>query len=183
MFITHDLDEALRLGDRIAILKDGRVVQIGTPVEIITKPADAYVHEFVRDVNRARVLNAGEVMDRVEPLPLDTTPDRVQAALRSTGQRIGFVTDRDRRYRGLVHIDDVPAAVERGDRDLGEILRQSAPTARASQSLDELLGMAADNRLPIAVLGERDRFLGILTRQMTLAALAGDRDEEPAADE
>ena len=183
VFITHDLDEALRLGDRIAILKDGRVVQIGTPVEIITKPADAYVHEFVRDVNRARVLNAGEVMDRVEPLPLGTTPDRAQAALRSTGQRIGFVTDRDRRYRGLVHIDDVPAAVERGDRDLGEILRQSAPTARANQSLDELLGMAADNRLPIAVLGERDRFLGILTRQMTLAALAGDRDQDPAADE
>ena len=93
------------------------------------------------------------------------------------------MTDRDQRYRGLVHIDDVPAAVERGDRDLGDILRKSAPTARAGQSLDELLGMAADNRLPIAVLGERERFLGILTRQMTLAALAGDRDQEPAADE
>ena len=183
VFITHDLDEALRLGDRIAILKDGKVVQVGSPVEIITRPADAYVQEFVRDVNRARVLNAGEVMDQVEPLLLDTTPDGAQAALHSAHQRIGFVTDRDQRYRGLVHIDDVPAAVERGDRDLGDILRKSAPTARAGQSLDELLGMAADNRLPIAVLGERERFLGILTRQMTLAALAGDRDQEPAADE
>ena len=178
VFITHDLDEALRLGDRIAILKDGKVVQVGTPVEIITKPADAYVQEFVRDVNRARVLNAGVVMDHIEPLPLHTTPDGAQAAMQNAHQRIGFVTDSDRRYRGLVHINDVPAAVERGDRDLGDIVRGSAPTARATQSLDELLGMAADNRLPIAVLGERDRFLGVLTRRTTLAALAGDRDHD-----
>ena len=178
VFITHDLDEALRLGDRIAILKDGRVVQVGTPVEIITRPADAYVQEFVRDVNRARVLNAGVVMDQVEPLPLDTTPDTARQALQRSHRRICFVTDRDRRFRGLVHIDDLPGAVARGDRDLGEVLRRSAPTARASQSLDELLGVAAESWLPIAVLGERDRFLGFLTRRTTLAALAGDRDQE-----
>ena len=178
VFITHDLDEALRLGDRIAILKDGRVVQVGTPVEIITKPADAYVQEFVRDVNRARVLNAGEVMDHIEPLPLDTTPVGAQTAMRKAHQRIGFVTDSDQRYRGSVDIDDVPAAVERGDRDLGDIVRRNAPTAQAAQSLDELLGMAADSRVPIAVLGEHDRLLGILTRQTTLAALAGDRDHD-----
>ena len=185
VFITHDLDEALRLGDRIAILKDGVVVQIGTPVEIITQPADAYVQEFVRDVNRARVLRAGEVMEEVEPLPLDSAPDSARTALRSARRKIGFVTDRNRRYRGLVRIEDLPAAVERGDRDLGGSVRRDAPTVRAAQSLDELLGVAADNRLPIAVLGDQDRFLGSLTRQTTLAALAGDRgdsaDKEPAA--
>ena len=185
VFITHDLDEALRLGDRIAILKDGVVVQIGTPVEIITQPADAYVQEFVRDVNRARVLRAGEVMEEVEPLPLDSAPDSARTALRSARRKIGFVTDRNRRYRGLVRIEDLPAAVERGDRDLGGSVRRDAPTVRATQSLDELLGVAADNNLPIAVLGDQDRFLGSLTRQTTLAALAGDRgdsaDKEPAA--
>ena len=185
VFITHDLDEALRLGDRIAILKDGVVVQIGTPVEIITQPADAYVQEFVRDVNRARVLRAGEVMEEVEPLPLDSAPDSARTALRSARRKIGFVTDRNRRYRGLVRVEDLPAAVERGDRDLGGSVRRDAPTVRATQSLDELLGVAADNNLPIAVLGDQDRFLGSLTRQTTLAALAGDRadsaDKEPAA--
>ena len=185
VFITHDLDEALRLGDRIAILKDGVVVQIGTPVEIITQPADAYVQEFVRDVNRARVLRAGEVMEEVEPLPLASAPEGARTALRSARRKIGFVTDRNRRYRGLVRIEDLPAAVERGDRDLGGSMRRDAPTVRATQSLDELLGVAADNNLPIAVLGDQDRFLGSLTRQTTLAALAGDRgdgaDKEPAA--
>ena len=184
VFITHDLDEALRLGDRIAILKDGAVVQIGTPVEIITQPADAYVQEFVRDVNRARVLRAGEVMEEVEPLPLDSAPDSARTALRNARSKIGFVTDRNKRYRGLVRAEDLPAAVERGDRDLGGSVRRDAPAVQATQSLDELLGVAADNRLPIAVLGEQDRFLGSLTRQTTLAALAGDRDRgpEPAAE-
>ena len=178
VFITHDLDEALRLGDRIAILKDGKVVQVGTPVDIITKPADDYVQAFVRDVNRGRVLNAGVVVERVTPLPLETSPDNARTALQNTHQKVGFVTEGANRYRGSIHIDDVPAAVERGDRDLGKIVDSDAPTARASQLLDELLATAADSSVPIAVLGEQDRFLGILTRQTTLTALAGDRDDE-----
>ena len=178
VFITHDLDEALRLGDRIAILKDGLVVQVGTPVEIITKPADAYVQDFVRDVNRARVLRAGEVMEEVKPLRLDTAPDDAREQLRKGPRRDGFVTDGDGRYRGMVRAEDLAKAAKRGDRDLGAIVRGNAPTAGAAQSLDELLGTTADNDLPIAVLGEQDRLLGVLTRQLTLAALAGDRGQE-----
>ncbi len=180
VFITHDLDEALRLGDRIAILKDGKVFQVGSPVDIITRPANEYVRDFVRDVNRARVLNAGSVVERVTPLPLDTSPDGARAALQVASRKVGFVTEGNRCYRGYIHIDDVSAAVERGDSDLSRIVRKSAPTARASQSLDELLACAADSSVPIVVLGEHDRFLGILTRQTTLAALAGTADGRTA---
>ena len=183
VFITHDLDEALRLGDHIAILKDGKVIQAGTPEDIITAPADAYIEDFVRDVNRSRVLSAGVAMDTATSLPCDTDPRRAQAALEQDGRRVGFVTDGDNHYRGMVLIGDVAAAARRGDRDLGDVVRDDAPTARADQSLDELLGVAADNRLPIPVLGERDRFLGVLTRRTTLAALAGDRDQEPPEEE
>ena len=183
VFITHDLDEALRLGDRIAILKDGKVIQVGTPEDIITAPADSYIEDFVRDVNRSRVLSAGLAMDPVTSLACDTDPRSAHAALEHDGRRVGFVTDADNQYRGMVLISDVAAAARRGDRDLGDVIRDDAPTARAEQSLDELLGVAADNRLPIPVLGERDRFLGVLTRRTTLAALAGDRDQEPAEDE
>ena len=180
VFITHDLDEALRLGDRIAILKDGKVVQVGTPVEIITNPADDYVQEFVRDVNRGRVLSAGVVMDRVTPLPIRTAPHSALATLRDARRTFGFVTDGERRYRGFIHVDDVPAAVERGDADLDRIVRTSAPTTHRHRYLDELLALAADNQAPIAVLGEQGRFLGILTRQATLAALAGDGNHAPS---
>ncbi len=183
VFITHDLDEALRLGDRIAILKDGQVVQVGTPVEIITKPADDYVRDFVRDVNRARVLTVGVVADRSGTLPLDTSPADARTEMRERRLRIAFVTDGDRRYRGSVHEDDLSAAIERGDLDLGRIARKSGPTARADQPLDELLAVSAGSAVPIAVLDERDRFLGSLTRQATLAALAGDPDQENATTE
>ena len=174
VFITHDLDEALRLGDRIAILKDGKVVQVGTPEEIITAPADAYIEDFVRDVNRSRVLSAGVAMNPVTSLSLDTHPRRAQAALEQDRQRVGFVTDADNQYRGIVLIRDLAAAARRGDRDLGGVVRDEAPTARAEQSLDELLAVAADNRLPIPVLGQDERLLGVLTPRATLSALAGD---------
>ena len=174
VFITHDLDEALRLGDRIAILKDGKVVQVGTPEEIITAPADAYIEDFVRDVNRSRVLSAGLAMNPVTSLPLDTHPRRAQAALEQDRQRVGFVTDSDDQYRGMVLIGDLAAAARRGDRDLGAVIRDEVPTARAEQSLDELLAVAADSRLPIPVLNEDEHLLGVLTPRATLSALAGD---------
>ena len=78
VFITHDLDEALRLGDRIAILKDGAVVQVGTPVEIVGRPADAYVHAFVEDVDRGRVLRAHDALPEA-PGPAPAGAPRVAA--------------------------------------------------------------------------------------------------------
>ena len=137
----------------------------------------------MRDVNRSRALSAGVAMDPATSLSLDTDPRSAHAALERDRRRVGFVTDADNQYRGMVLIGDVAAAARRGDRDLGDVIRDDAPTARAEQSLDELLGVAADNRLPIPVLGERDRFLGVLTRRTTLAALAGDRDQESSEDE
>ena len=178
VFITHDLDEALQLGDRIAILKDGRVIQVGTPAEIITTPADEYIEDFVRDVNRSRVLSAESAMDPVMALSIGTDPRRAQKLLQYERRRFAFVTDGEDRCDGLVLIDDVLAAARRGDRDLGEIVRRNGPTARAGQVLDELLGVAADNRLPIAVLGEQRRLLGALTPRNTLAALAGSRADD-----
>ena len=85
-------------------------------------------------------------------------------------RRFGFVTDEDDQCRGLVLLDDISAAVRRGDRDLAAVVRPDVPTVRAGQHLDELLAIAADSRLPIAVLGERKRLLGALTRRNTLAA-------------
>lgn len=175
VFITHDLDEALRLGDHIAILKDGRLVQVGTPIDIITNPADDYVKDFVSDVNRARVLTADAVLDTAAPLQLDTAPRSALAAMREAGQRIGFVTDADGAYRGWCRADDVASAIARNDRDLSGIVRTSAPTAQASQTLHQILPLSADSDVPVVVLDDGDRFLGFLTRQGILSALAGDR--------
>ncbi len=181
VFITHDLDEALRLGDHIAILKDGKLVQVGTPTDIITNPADDYVRDFVSDVNRARVLTAGAAMDATAPLQLDAAPQSAVTAMRQAGRRIGFVTGADGSYRGHCGIEDASAAAERGDKDLSGIVRTSAPTALAHRTLHEILPLSAESDVPVAVLDDGDRFLGFLTRQGVLAAIAGDRTSSAGA--
>ena len=125
VFITHDLDEALKLGDRIAILKDGKLVQVGRPEEIILHPADDYVQDFTRDVNRGRVLRARSVMQRLTPgsdrseddsnAPVirdDTRLEDIVSISLKTGQTIS-VMDRDDNRVGLIDRDQVISALAR----------------------------------------------------------------------
>ena len=119
VFITHDLDEALRLGDRIAILRDGEVIQQGTSQEIVLHPADEYIARFVKEVNRGRVLQVGAVM---EPLPSTTAPPRIRVSARATleetakmltqsgEERLGVIGD-DGRMVGVVDIRQIVKAL------------------------------------------------------------------------
>ena len=181
IFITHDLDEALRLGDRIAILKDGRLVQIGTPIEIITQPADDYVEAFVRDVNRARVLTAKVVMDReVSPIPVSTPPQDALRGMRKLNQYLSYVVDRNRKYLGVVIAEEVATASKHGDPNLTGALTKDAPTTTPDEVLTDLLAVSADSTLPITVVDKQGVFLGTLPKATILRALAsGQEGEEP----
>ncbi|WP_033069516.1 quaternary amine ABC transporter ATP-binding protein [Thalassospira australica] len=105
VFITHDLDEALKIGDRIAILKDGKLVQVGRPEEIVLKPADDYVQAFTRDVNRARVLRARSIMqdpanqkiiDQEHPVVSDDTRlEDILPIILATGKDISVIDERE----------------------------------------------------------------------------------------
>ena len=79
VFISHDIQEALKIGDRIAVMKDGYIVQVGTPEELVTQPKDDYIRAFIQDVNRASVLKAGTIARKIMPLTL--TQDSVKVAL------------------------------------------------------------------------------------------------------
>jgi len=120
LFITHDLDEALRLGDRITILRDGQVVQEGTTPEIVLKPADSYVSDFVRDINRARVLRVKAVMDGVvngargPMLPLSSTLEEALTFFQEdpSGRR-PVVNGDGREPIGSVGLPEILRAIER----------------------------------------------------------------------
>jgi len=112
VFITHDLDEALRLGDRVAILKDGRTVQVGTPVEIVTRPADAYVRAFVEDVDRARVLRARDA------LAYAPAPDAAGAG-RTPGARVEAEASLAEALAAIAAADGPVTVVSREGRVLG----------------------------------------------------------------
>jgi glycine betaine/proline transport system ATP-binding protein len=162
VFITHDLDEALRLGDHIAILKDGVIAQIGTPAEILLEPADAYVRAFVKDVNRARVLTVEAVMKPPELRLTDETLEQALAEMQRSGAKIAYLVDKQG-YRGVVTRDAVDHAIaERPRPSIGEIAVE-APSVVSGSSIAEALPATLSSDYPLAVLDEDGAIAGVLT--------------------
>lgn len=164
VFITHDLDEALRLGNRIAILKDGELVQEGTPEDILLAPADEYVQSFLQDVNRSKVLNAGHACN--EPsLTLTTRSRPVHAVERMAAMRFEFAAVLDgKRLAGVLTQDEAQRALREGARDVGRYVGDMA-SVPASAGLDEVLARLLRSTEPLAVTGDGDEFLGMLSRR------------------
>ena len=172
IFVTHDLDEALKLGDRIALMKDGAIVQIGTPEEILTNPENAYVEKFVADVDLTRVLSASDVMRHPEPVARCTAGPRVALHLMEEHD-IGsvFVVDRDRRLKGLVTLEDTLKAVRAG-KGLEEIINTEIPTVALDTPLTDIISVIAGSPYPVAVVDDENRLRGLVFRGAILAALA-----------
>jgi len=172
VFITHDLDEALRIGDRIALMKDGAIVQIGTPEEIMTKPADAYVERFVADVDLSKVLTAAHVMKRPEIITQERGPRVALQLMRDRGVSNLYVVDKAMRFIGVITAEDASAAARDG-RSLEEITIHDVPKVRRDALLNELFELVGTASYPVAVLDDNERLNGIIIRGAMLAALAG----------
>lgn len=179
IFITHDLDEALKIGDRIALMKDGAIVQIGTPEEIMTNPANEYVERFVEDVDRSKVLAAEHVMKRAETVTLDRGPRVALQLMRDRGVSSLYVVDRKKTLLGVLTADAVNDAKLNG-KTLEEVLRTEVPKVGPHTLLNELFDLVAFSDIPVAVTGEHDRLLGVLVKGAVLGGLAGKVNQESA---
>ncbi|WP_342384214.1 quaternary amine ABC transporter ATP-binding protein [Agrococcus sp. KRD186] len=172
VFITHDLNEAMFLGDRIAVMRDGRIVQIGTPEDILTDPANDYVAQFVQDVDRTRVLTAASVMEPpAAAVPVTMGPRGALKTMRDMQISGLLVTGPGRIVLGAVKDREVLRAIQKGEHDLGKLVDASVPTVSPGTSLADLPELAISSGLPIAVVGDDDRLLGIVPRVLLLAAL------------
>ncbi|MGP4073931.1 quaternary amine ABC transporter ATP-binding protein [Piscibacillus sp. B03] len=172
IFITHDLDEALRIGDRIALMKDGSIVQIGSPEEILINPANDYVEKFVEDVDRSKVLTAEKIMKRPETVDIDKHGPRVALErIREQGLSSIYVVDRSRNLKGYVTADDVSEARKQGVSDLKGILRTDMPKVEKDTSIQEIFELIHDAPVPVAVV-EDQKLRGIIVRGAVIAALA-----------
>jgi glycine betaine/proline transport system ATP-binding protein len=153
VFITHDLDEALKLGDRIAIMKDGAIVQIGTPEEILTEPANDYVQALVQNVDKTKIITAGTVNRKVTAVV--ASKDGPKVAIRymeKLGMSSIFVTDHDRHLMGLLAIDDTVAMEKAGEKDILPKVRQADIMVSDEQApLSDLLHTAQTTKYPIAI--------------------------------
>ncbi|NYT06089.1 MAG: glycine betaine/L-proline ABC transporter ATP-binding protein [Methanomicrobiales archaeon] len=172
IFVSHDLDEALKLGDRIALMKDGEIVQIGSAEEILTNPADSYVEKFVADVDMAKVLTACDVMKRPEPLIAeDSGPRNALRLMTEYGISSIFVVGKGRILKGLIMADDALGA-KKENRALGEILIHDIPTVPPETPVADIIPLMAEARYPVAVVDGTGKIRGIIVRGSVLAALA-----------
>ncbi len=170
LFITHDLDEALKLGDRIAIMKNGEIVQIGTAEEILENPANEYVYNFVEDVDRSKVLMASNIMKK--PDVITTWKDGPRVAMKKmedAGLSSIFVVDKDKNLKGILTIDAAIKAYKE-NKWVEDVLESDFHTTDPTTPLSELIGIAAESRYPIAVV-EENKLVGIIVRVSILSGL------------
>lgn len=179
IFITHDLDEALRIGDRIAIMKDGEIMQIGTPEEILTDPADDYVKEFVQDVNRAKVVTASSIMKNPDTIISSKDGARVAVRrMRSAGISSIFVLDRQRKLKGIISIEDAMKLVKEESNDIDSIIDKDVYTVSPDTSIEELLPLAVNTKYPIVVADEEGVLQGIIVRVSVLSGILGEEEDD-----
>ncbi|MBZ2196406.1 glycine betaine/L-proline ABC transporter ATP-binding protein [Ruania sp. N2-46] len=183
IFITHDLNEAMHLGDRIAVMRAGRIVQIGSAEEILADPADDYVARFIADVDRTRVLQASSLMrPPTVMLPVSSGPRRALHELSEAQMPASFVVDRERRFLGLVHDSDVLEAQRTGASDLSGIVKPGPLPVSTDANLSELFAPAAESQLPLPVVDERHRLVGVIPRVSILKAMAPNESAPDATD-
>lgn len=179
IFITHDLDEALRLGDRIAILKDGEVVQQGEPEEILLHPATDYVEAFVRDVNRARALTVETVMkDPAYRITADTISGALQQ-MKGFDRDYGYIVT-DEGYQGTVKAAKLEQAYKANkDADLTDALYEQIEPVEPQAVLETVIPNTLDADYPLPVVDEQGQLAGCLTRG-TLAEVLGSEHKSEA---
>ena len=163
VFITHDLDEALRLGNRIAILKDGELIQEGTPEDILLNPATEYVQTFLQDVNRTKVLSASHAVNPSRlTLTMRTRPALAIKQMRALDYAFAPVLD-GKRLAGVLTVDAALTAEQEGQRDISRQVVELASMPDTA-GLDEVLVQLVASDQPVAVTGDGDKFIGMLSR-------------------
>jgi glycine betaine/proline transport system ATP-binding protein len=181
VFVTHDLNEAMRLGQRVMIMREGAIIEIGTGARILSSPSSDYVSNFISDVDRTRVLTARDVM-RPQPLvprPSDA-PQEVLSRLASPKARALYVVENGA-IVGLVSVDALRSASERGVSRVADILSNAAyRTTRPETSLVELCALVQGSDVPLAVVDSHGAFLGTIDAVEVLAAIGGNPHDAQA---
>ena len=175
VFITHDLDEAIKLGDRIAIMKDGEVVQIGTPEEILTNPANNYVTKFTENVDRSRVVTAGSIMIK-KPVTIRADREGPEAVIRKMREKNLFVLpviDSNHQLLGEIRLKDVMKLRKEGKKDLKSIIICNIPSVLECATVEDMLPLLPQIRQVIPVVSENNQLLGVVSPSSVIIEMTG----------
>ncbi len=171
IFITHDIDEAFQLGDMVAILRDGRLIQVDTPEGMSANPADDYVRRFIDSADKSKVLSVRNIM--MTPASLIKTSDGIDHALRVMRKNAissVYVVDGQMKLKGILTLLDAVQA-KRENLNLSEMMVRDVPTTTVDVSVEDIMPVAAESPYPLAVVDDERRLLGIVTKASVLSSL------------
>ncbi|MGH0051936.1 MAG: quaternary amine ABC transporter ATP-binding protein [Sphaerochaetaceae bacterium] len=175
IFVTHDLHEALKLGDQIAIMRNGEIVQVGSPEDIVTNPADEYVEEFVQDASPAKVLTAGSIMTDVPVITYSWEgPKTALTLMRKERRKAGFVVNQKRELLGVITAQELEKLIEK-ESGLKKIPSESileVECATEEMLVEELFPMASKTKFAIPVIDETKRLLGRITTDQIFESIS-----------
>ncbi len=176
VFISHDLDEALRIGDRIAIMEGGQVVQVGTPEEILQNPADDYVRAFFRGVDPTNVISAGDIARDSYPTIIRTKMGNIRAAhelLSGSERDYGYVLNAQHQFQGIISAEMLVETLEKGagNTSFDDIFLKDAESVSATASMQDILSLVASKSWPIPVVDENGKYKGVVSKNRFLRTL------------
>ena len=180
VFITHDLSEAIKLGDRIAIMKDGEVVQVGTPEEILTDPANDYVTRFTESVDRGRVVTASSIM-LTQPIVVRIRKDGPEAIIRKMREKRLYalpVIGADEQFLGEIRLKDVLRLRKEGVRDISSIVMKEVPSVLESMTVEDMLPLLPKVQQALPVVDENNRLKGVVSTSAIIIEMTGKDQRE-----
>jgi glycine betaine/proline transport system ATP-binding protein len=181
IFVTHDLNEAMRIGDRVMVMRDGRVVQVGPGVEIVANPADDYVSEFVSDVDRARVLTARDLLrPALLTFEVGEAPAAALARLADNEANGAFVLAPDGRLLGIVTDQQLSKAITLGRGDLSELVTTDYDVVAPDAVIGDFMHLAGRRVVPVTVVDPAGGLAGVVPRAAILSTLSNVREASHA---
>lgn len=179
IFITHDLDEAIKIGDRIAIMKDGKIIQVGTSQDILMNPKDDYVRRFVENIDINKVFTASQVMrDPIALAKIKQKPGDIMEVIDENNIDSVFVVDQHNNLKGLLRRDDIQRAIDDKATNITKYLDFNFTKVRKDRSLESLLLPLSDSNEPIAIVSSENKILGVVVRSYIFEAMTGGIENE-----
>ena len=171
VFITHDINEAFKLGDRVAIMKDGEVIQVDTPERMSSHPANDYVRQFIDSADKTQVISVKNVMIRPSSMiRLKDNPNMAIKMMKENGVSSAYVVSDRTKLRGVITADDAIRASREG-LQIADVLIEDIITTSPDALLSDIMNIATEARFPIAVVDEDGNLKGILSKVHVLSSM------------
>jgi glycine betaine/proline transport system ATP-binding protein len=178
VFITHDLDEAVTVGDRIAIMRDGEIIQMGTPQDIVMRPADDFVREFTLGVQKTKVLHAGSVASKPDVIVKDSdTVETLRSLMGGSDSAFAICVEDQGTFKGLIRRETVDEIKPSEKKPLRSYFDQSVEVISSDTILEDLLPTLIDSDHPVPVIDKENRCIGVATRRDVLRVIASESDD------